>query len=185
MTLEISMEIVIKTKKEMIEKIKSGDVFIYPTDTVYGLGCDATNAHSVQRIKDIKCSDHPFSVIAPSLEWIDKNLTVSHVEFLKRLPGPYTLIMKKKKPGDMIWVSENDKLGIRIPMHPFTDIIQASGKPFVTTSLNISGKKVLTDLKDLTKSMVESVDVIIDAGLLNNPSSEIFDLSGANIKKIR
>jgi len=185
MTLELTLEVALKTKEELAEKIKKGTVFIYPTDTVYGLGCDATSPHAVQCIRNIKGSKHPLSVIVPSLGWLKQNLVVQHEEFLKRLPGECTFIFKKKDPEAMPWLSKNGRLGIRIPMHPFTKIIQSSGRPFVTTSLNLAGKPVITELKDLTKKMVESVDVIIDDGVLDNPPSEIFDLSSRFVKKLR
>ncbi|MBU1135640.1 MAG: threonylcarbamoyl-AMP synthase [Nanoarchaeota archaeon] len=185
MTLEITLEVAMTAKKEILEKMKNGDVFIHPTDTVYGIGCDATNPSSVQRIKDIKKSRHPLSVIAPSMQWIRKNLIVNHDEFLNKFPGPYTLIMKKNDPEAMPWISKNDKIGVRMPDHLITDLIKEFGKPFITTSLNISGKPVIKNLKDLTKNMVDCVDVIINAGILKGRPSTVYDLSGPKIVKIR
>ena len=81
-----------------IEKaIKSGAVIIYPTDTVYGIGCNAKLKESVKRVRELKKQfDRPFSVIAPSIEWIEKNLE-SKKEVRDKLPGPYTFILKIKQ----------------------------------------------------------------------------------------
>ena len=185
MTLEVTLDVVMTTKKEMLEKMKRGDVFIYPTDTVYGIGCNATSPHAVQRIKDIKKSEHPLSIIVPSINWIKNNLVINHDEFLNKLPGPFTLIMKKKDPESMPWISKNDRIAVRIPEHTISDLVKELGRPFVTTSLNFSGKPVITDLNDLPECISEQVDVIIDDGPLDNPPSSIFDLSGPKVVKIR
>ncbi|UCG94990.1 MAG: Sua5/YciO/YrdC/YwlC family protein, partial [archaeon] len=83
---------------EKIEQlVLQGSVFIHPTDTIYGLGCDATRYNSVIRIRQIKQREQkPFSVIAPSKEWILENCVVGEAD-LTRLPGPYTLILKLKQ----------------------------------------------------------------------------------------
>ena len=98
------------------------------------------------------------------------------------LPGPYTLILKKKHIGFLSHVSETDTLGVRIPDNDFTKLIQKSGLPFITTSVNLSGKPPLTDLRSLEKSIKDVVDMIIDAGPLSGrPSTLIID--GKEIKR--
>ena len=86
-------------KVSVIESILEGSVFIYPTDTIYGIGCNATNSDSVKKIRKLKGRlSNPFSVIAPSVEWIKENCVVAKdgEEWLKKLRGPYTLIFKLK-----------------------------------------------------------------------------------------
>ena len=98
------MEILTKAElqarfEEAIEKIKSGNIFIYPTDTIYGLGCDATNETAVNQIHSLKeRTSKPFSVWAPSIGWIRKNCVVDKraEQWLTKLPGPYTFILKLK-----------------------------------------------------------------------------------------
>ena len=91
-----------KIRNELKISVVEGKVFLYPTDTVYGLGCDATNSAAVKRIRTIKTSDHPFSIIAPSKEWILKNMIVKDKKKLDKLPGKYTLIFKMKKEVQII-----------------------------------------------------------------------------------
>ena len=85
--------------KRAVEVLKDGGIILYPTDTIWGIGCDATNKEAVRKIRDIKKSEQPFSVIAPGKKWIMDNCVVhEHAnEYLEKLPGPYTLIFKLKK----------------------------------------------------------------------------------------
>jgi len=151
-------------EKEISKVVLEGKILIYPTDTVYGLGCNALNKQSVERIKEIKGRDRdkPLSVIAPSLKWIKENLIVD-VEFDKFLPGPYTVILKKKTPQFLGWVSSGDSLGVRIPDCEFTKTIQKSVVPFITTSVNLSGEKPAIDLSEIGEEIKSKVDLIIES----------------------
>ena len=96
-----------------------GSIFIYPTDTIYGIGCDAENKKLVNKIRAIKHRDtKPLSIIAPSIDYILKNCEVDKKIVSKFLPGPYTLILKKKDKNFLKHVSETESIGIRIPNHP-------------------------------------------------------------------
>ena len=171
-------------RSEIIREIVNGSIFIYPTDTVYGLGCNALIEDSVIRIRDIKKTDHPFSVIAPSMEWIKKNFVIRFPEYLEKLPGPYTFILKQKKEILPKIVSGSSKIGIRIPDHPFTRLITNAGVPFITTSANISGEKTIRRILEIPTEL-SSVDIVIDGGTLGERPSEIWDLTGENPVRIR
>lgn len=167
----------------IISEIKKGRLFIYPTDTIYGLGCDAINLESVKKIKEIKQRDKekPLSVIAPSIEWIKEHLIID-CDLSKYLPGPYTIILKKKNPDFLSHVSPGDSLGIRIPDNYFTKIIQLANTPFITTSVNLSGEPFLTEIKELKPVIKEKVDHIIDTGILNGTPSTLI-INGKEIKR--
>jgi len=169
---------------QLITKIKQGKLFIYPTDTIYGLGCNALNKKAVEKIRKIKQRDNkPLSVIVPSFEWINKNLVVDkNIDLKKYLPGPYTIILKKKNPNFLSWVSDTDSLGIRIPDNDFTKIIQKSNLPFITTSVNLSGQPFLTNLKDLNPEIKKQVDEIINIGILNGKPSTLI-INGEEVKR--
>ncbi len=164
------------TKEEfLLEKIKylrlvgKGAVFIHPTDTIYGIGCDATSEKAVQRIRSMKQrASMPFSVIAPSKGWILENceVTASAKEWIGKLPGPYTLILKlKKKSAVAAAVNLNsDTLGVRMPKHWFTDVVAELGSPVVSTSANITAKPYMTSVDDLDESIKQKVDFIIYEG---------------------
>ncbi len=169
---------------DIIKRIKSGDIFIYPTDTIYGLGCNALNVAAVKKIRQIKQrTDKPFSIIAPSKQWILQNFKVKKV-YIDRLPGPFTYILKpKKKSLFSKEVSRFETIGVRIPDHPFTKLVQKAKVPFITTSVNISGKEPAVDIERISPLITEQVDVIIDNGVLDNKPSTVLDLTG-DIPKI-
>jgi L-threonylcarbamoyladenylate synthase len=170
---------------EIIREIKKGSLFVYGTDTVYGLGCNAYKSGSVLRIRKLKKSKKPFSVIAPSKKWIFENLKVRHRSFLKKLPGKYTLIFEKRERRFLNSCSGTGKLGVRIPDHEFTKIIRKAGVPFVTTSANISGRKPIRRISEIPKPLERGIDFAVDSGVLDRPPSRIFDLSGKKAKRIR
>lgn len=163
---------------DFIEDIKNGAIFIYPTDTIYGLGCDATNPESVKLIKKIKYKekDKPMSVIAPSVAWIKENCIVDDALLDKYLPGPYTLILKKKDPEFLKEVSANDSLGIRIPDSEFTELVEKTGRPFITTSVNFTGEPFAIKISDIPPAILDMVDIIIGVGTLDGrPSTLVVD----------
>lgn len=161
--------------------IENNPIFIYPTDTIYGLGCNALKKEAVEKIRNIKQRrQNPFSVIAPSKEWIDENciVNVNAKDWIKRLPGPYTLILKTKKEC----VAENvnlglDTLGIRIPDHWFSNFIHEIDIPIITTSVNKSGADCMTSLEDLDPEIKSKVDFIVNEGLKKGIPSKIIDLT--------
>jgi tRNA threonylcarbamoyl adenosine modification protein (Sua5/YciO/YrdC/YwlC family) len=166
-------------KRNIVKRIKQGEIFIYPTDTIYGIGCNALKPASVEIIKKIKKrSEKPFSIIAPSKDWIYKNLKVNNKSYIKKLPGPFTFILELKKRATARNVNPGYKtLGVRIPNHPFSNIIKSANVPFITTSVNISGKTSIRSIKQIPRSIKKHVDIIIDDGYLPNYPSTIIDLT--------
>ena len=161
--------------------IENSPVFIYPTDTIYGIGCNALNKEAVDKIRDIKQrKSSPFSVIAPSKEWIDENCVVNEnaKEWVKRLPGPYTLILKTKKQC----VAENiapglDTLGVRIPDHWISNFVSEIDIPIVTTSVNKSNEDFMASLEDLDGEIKSRVDFIVYEGEKKGKPSKVIDLT--------
>lgn len=173
-----------KKRKNIVEAMITGKIFIYPTDTIYGIGCNAMDSDVVKRIRELKGSSQPFSVIAPSKGWV-KQYLFSKENFLKRLPGPYTLVFKKKNPDFLSNVSESDSLGVRIPKHVFSELVHEAGIPFVTTSVNTSGQEPITKLEELSDEIKNAVDLIVEAGVLKNPPSQVIDLTSKEPKVLR
>ena len=167
--------------QKMLGEMRLGKVFVYPTDTIYGIGCDATNPAAVARLRTRKKRDkRPFSVIAPSVEWIMCNCLVSRAEkeWLERLPGPYTLIVKLAN-REAICPAVNDGLstiGVRIPNNWFAGVVAKAGIPFVTTSVNTTGKPFMTSLSDIDPDLKAGADYLLDVGPLRNKPSKVVDL---------
>jgi len=149
-------------------------IFIYPTDTIYGIGCNAENKKLVKEIRNIKASyTKAFSIIAPNKEYILDNFITTKKEIKKYLPGPYTLLLKKKNPKFLLHVSQNEFIGIRIPAHAFTKILQKTKKPIVTTSVNLTGQKPANQIKEIDKKILKKIDLIIDYGKLSGKPSTL------------
>ncbi len=169
---------------DLKKQILQGEVFIYPTDTVYGLGCNALDKKAVARIKEIKKRDvdKPLSIIAPSLDWIEENCKVGNLDLKKYFPGPYTVIMKKKKEGFLKNVSSGDSLGVRIPDSDFCNVVRLTGYPFISTSVNLSGEKPAKKISEISKDIKDQVDVVIDRGKLSGKPSTLI-VNGKEVKR--
>ncbi len=162
------------------EEIIKGKIFIYPTDTIYGIGCNALMKEAVTKIRNIKKSNKPFSVIAPSLNWIEKNCEIANAvqHHLKKLPGPYTFILKLKSNDIYHAIESHPKtIGVRIPNNWFGNVIKEANVPFITTSVNVTTQPFATDITLLDSNIKNRVDYIIDVGSINGKPSKVIDLT--------
>lgn len=176
----------LNSKGKYVKQIAQGAVFIYPTDTIYGIGCDATNKKAVQRLRQLKNKNvMPLSVIAPSKQWIMDNCEYKQ-EWLDKLPGPYTLIMKLKNTKCVVAdvPMGRESLGVRIPDHWISGAVEALGNPLVTTSANITGQNVMEKIEDLPAAL-QHVDFIIYEGERHGRPSTLVDLTEKKPKIIK
>jgi L-threonylcarbamoyladenylate synthase len=182
----ISKKEFLADKERYLKLILKGAVFIYPTDTIYGIGCNAEDSRAVRKIRELKKRlTNPFSVIAPSKRWISENCIVGKdaKKWLKKLPGPYTLILKlkqdkKKKKCIAREVNcDSDLIGVRIPKNWFSSIVKSVNVPVVTTSVNEAGKQFMISEKDINQDIAEGVDFIIYEGEISGRPSTIISLS--------
>ena len=177
----------LEQKNMIIERIKKGELFGYPTDTIYGLGCDARNEVSVQKIREMKNRfENPFSVVVPDLKWIYEHCETSKkIEFwISRFPGKYTFILKLKNTEELKTVSKDGKIAVRIPENKIMDIFSTLDFPIITTSLNTLDGFV-HELKDISEFQKNNLDFFIDQGLLIGEPSQIIDLTYDDPKIIR
>ncbi len=166
-------------KETLLNLVKKGAIFIYPTDTIYGIGCDATNSSSVKHIRALKQREEkPFSVIAPSKKWITTHCAIPEIQVLEKLPGPYTLIAElKDKKGICNEVNYGlTTLGVRIPAHWISEFIAELGRPLVTTSVNLSGKPNAATLEELKEFDVDFI--IFEGSKTGKPSTLINTVTG-------
>lgn len=178
----------LKLRLDEVEKaIYDGEIFIHPTDTIYGLGCKATDKKAVKKIREIKERDkNPFSIWAPDIEWIRNNCVINKEaeKWLKKLPGPYTLILKLKNK-DAVAPNINpggDTLGVRLPDHWFHTIVNNINIPIVTTSVNKKGQEFMTDIKKLDPEIKKSISFTIYEGKKIGRPSKIVHLEGEDVK---
>ncbi len=178
------VEILTKTElklrlEEISEKITQGCIFICPTDTVYGISCNALKKEAVEKVRSIKTGrpSAPFSVIVPSLDWVKKNCAVSikAKSWLQKLPGPYTLVLPLK---NKLALANNvapdvDTIGIRYPDHWFTELVSKIGIPLITTSANRTGEPFMTSLENIDPLVENNVELIIYEGPKDGKPSKI------------
>lgn len=181
------MEVITKeqmriARDELERRIMNGSLFIHPTDTIYGLGCNAENSRAVALLRDAKGRDQrPFSVIAPSKQWIVDNcyLSIEEKKWVNKLPGPYTLILKLKNK-DCVSSQTNmglDTLGVRIPNNWFSDIVRELGVPVITTSANRTGQDIMTSIDDLDPLIARKTDFAIYEGEKKGKPSTVVNLT--------
>ena len=172
---------------KVVRVLKEGGLVIYPTDTVYGLGCDITNTKALERIakiKGIKLEKANFSFICHDLSNISdyiRQIDTATFKILKRtLPGPYTFIL----PGNNNLPKEFKKkktVGIRVPDNNIIrEIVKVLGNPIVSTSIHDEDEIVeySTDPELIFEKWQNLVDMVIDGGYGDNTASTIIDLSG-------
>jgi len=172
---------------KVVKVLKDGGLVIYPTDTVYGLGCDITNTKALERIakiKGVKLEKANFSFICHDLSNLSdyvKQVDTATFKLLKRaLPGPYTFIL----PGNNNLPKEFKKkitVGIRIPDNNIAlEIVRQLGNPIVSTSIRDEDDviKYSTDPELIFEKWQNLVDLVIDGGYGDNKGSTIIDLSG-------
>ncbi len=173
--------------KKVVDVLKNGGLVIYPTDTVYGLGCDITNTKALDRIakiKGVKLEKANFSFICSDLSHISdyvKQIDTATFKILKRaLPGPYTFIL----PGNNNLPKEFKKkttVGIRVPNNAIAlEIVRQLGNPIVSTSIHDEDAvlEYSTDPELIFEKWQNLVDMVIDGGYGDNMGSTIIDLSG-------
>lgn len=182
--------------QRVVDVLKGGGVIIYPTDTVYGIGCDITKKRAVERvarIKGVKPEKAKFAMIFYDLSHISqytKPLDSSVFRLIKKvLPGAYTLILEANSNVPKIFnQSAKKEVGIRVPDHPIPrEIVRVLGNPIVTTSVLDDDEIVeyTTDPDDVYEKFKNLVDLVIDGGFGNNIPSTILDLTGDGIEVIR
>ncbi|WP_159799453.1 L-threonylcarbamoyladenylate synthase [Flavobacterium sp. MK4S-17] len=172
---------------KVIKILRDGGIIIYPTDTVYGLGCDITNTKALERIaklKGIKLDKANFSFVCHDLSNLSdyvKQIDTSTFKILKRsLPGPYTFIL----PGNNNLPKEFKKkntVGIRIPDNNIAlEIVKQLGNPIVSTSIHDDDEilEYSTDPELIFEKWQNLVDAVIDGGYGDNTASTVIDLSG-------
>jgi tRNA threonylcarbamoyl adenosine modification protein (Sua5/YciO/YrdC/YwlC family) len=180
--------------QKVVEVLRNGGLVIYPTDTVYGLGCDITNSRALERIakiKGVKLEKANFSFVCSDLSNLSdyvRQIDTPTFKILKRaLPGPYTFIL----PGNNDLPKEFRKkktVGIRVPNNNIAlEIVRKLGNPIVSTSIHDDDEvlEYSTDPELIFEKWQNLVDMVIDGGYGDNTPSTIIDLSGYEPEVIR
>lgn len=175
------------------EVLKAGGIIIYPTDTVYGLGCSIEDKNAIERIHLIKRqrSDKPFSFVCSDLTHISEYAHVSNAAFktMKHLiPGPYTFILPaaKMKRLPKILMSKRKTVGIRVPNSKVAlSLVEHLGHPILSTSVTAEDGELVNEPEMIIERFRNLVDLIMDGGLLTSQPSTVLDLTEEEPKVVR
>ena len=174
-----------------VEVMKNGGVIIYPTDTVYGIGCDIFNKAALERVYSIKQDSGTklFSFICPNLKDIAKYARVSDYAYKamkKLLPGPYTFVLPAAKEVPKTLWTKRSTVGIRVPNHNVAlDLAKELGNPIISTSVTTRKGGTLYNPQEIKAIFEYDVDLMLSAGALEGEPSSIVDLSGEEPEVIR
>ena len=180
--------------RHVVDVLRDGGVIIYPTDTIYGLGCDIHNTRAIERIariKGIKPQKNDFSFICHDLSHIADYAKVSNLAFkmMKRLlPGPYTFILDVSHRVPKILHTNKRTVGIRIPDHSIPRaIVKELGNPIITTTIKDDDDVVqyITDPEIIFERFQHLVDLVIDGGMGGNIPSTIIDATTDDFEIVR
>ena len=179
--------------RRAVDILQAGGIIIYPTDTVYGMGCSAENKNAIERIYLIKHQrqDKPFSFVCSDLKHISEYAHVSNPAFkvMKHLiPGPYTFILPATRMKNLpkILMSRRKTVGIRVPDSPVTlALVRELGHPILSTSVTLHNGDLLNDPDQIAEEFNSQVDVIINGGILTSAPSSVIDLTDDEPKVIR
>lgn len=177
--------------RRVVETLRSDGVVAYPTDTIYGIGCDIFNRLGVQRITQLKQRDpkKPFAFICADLSDITRYAQVSNFAFRimkQRLPGPYTFVLEATRQAPASVTTRQRTVGVRIPDNAVAlAIVQELQRPLVTTSVNLSGGNPLCDPLDIEQEFGRKLDLVVDGGILSGDPSTVISLVGDRIEVLR
>lgn len=181
--------------KQVVDILSRGGVIIYPTDTVYGLGCDINNSKAVERIariKGVNLEKANFSFVCHDLSHLSdfsKPINNDIFKLMKRnLPGPFTFILEANNNVPKLFKSKKKTVGIRIPDNNIArEIVRLLGNPIMSTSIHDIDNVIeyTTDPELIYERFENLVDAVIDGGYGNNVASTVVDCSTGEIEILR
>ncbi len=178
--------------QEVVDVLRQGGVICYPTDTVYGIGCDIYNNKAVKRIFQIKrrAKEKPFSLMCADFQEMNNYCHISNMAYRlmrKNLPGPYTFILPAAKLVPKIMVTRQKTVGIRVPNHSLCrEMITTLGNAILTTSAILPGDEgAMSNACDIEDRIGTMVDLVVDGGALFPDPSTVISLVGDQVEILR
>jgi tRNA threonylcarbamoyl adenosine modification protein (Sua5/YciO/YrdC/YwlC family) len=177
--------------KKAADILRDGGIIIYPTDTVYGLGCDLSNKRGIEKIYDLKRRNRkqPLSFVCSDLKHISEYAKVTDYAYktMKRLlPGAYTFILEASRLVPKIILPKRSTTGIRVPDNQIClALVRELGQPIISTSVKTENGETLGDPAMIKEYFSKTVDLIIDGGIIVPEPSSVISLVDDNIEIIR
>ena len=177
-----------KNIKAASDLLIRGKIIVYPTDTLYGMGVDATNTDSIDKLNALKDRKSPLSIIVGSIKMLKRYAQVFDRDMIylnKFLPGKFTFLLNEKDSDISNKVTLNTgKIGIRIPESDFiVNVVNYINRPVITTSINIHGEKPINDINGI-KCLFSDVSIFADNASKESNGSTIIDLAVSDGPKI-
>jgi len=168
------------------EALADGDLVIYPTETVYGLGANAVDADTVERVFEAKGrdSEKPVSIGVPSVETALEytNPTANERAFMHEfLPGPVTVVVERKEVVPDVLTAGRDRVGVRVPDHDLALELLEAFHPVTATSANVSGTGSVRHLDELGEEIRDAAAVLVDGGETPGGGSTVVDIEAGEI----
>ncbi len=174
-----------------VDILRSGGIIAYPTDTIYGIGCDIMNKKAIEAIYRLKNRDQktPFSFICSDLTNISDYAKVSNYAYktMKRLlPGPYTFILPGSRMVPKIMLTKRKTAGIRVPDHNICiELVRTLGNPIISTSAATPDGEILNDASFIHDRFKNTIDLVIDGGNVPGKPSSVISLFDEEPEVIR
>ena len=161
-----------------VEVLRKGGIILYPTDTVWGIGCDAINVEAVEKVYRLKRSEDKHSLLVLCrdadmvVRYVDKAPGIAF-EVMEMSTSPLTLILPGATGLAQNLIPEEKTLGVRVPEHDFCQmLLRKFGRPIVSTSANISGEATPKSVKDISREIIEGVDFMVNPRFQGRPTGK-------------
>jgi tRNA threonylcarbamoyl adenosine modification protein (Sua5/YciO/YrdC/YwlC family) len=177
--------------RKVVEVLEKGGIIGYPTDTIYGVGCDLFNPEAIRKIHRLKKLDEkkPLSFICSDLKDISRYAYVSNYAYkmMKRLlPGPYTFVLAATKLVPKVATTKQKTVGIRIPDNKIClSLVRELGHPIISTSVYRPDEGLYNDPAEIEERFGKQLDLVIDGGVIVAEHSSVIDLTDEFSKVIR
>jgi len=173
----------VRLLRKVVEVLEKGGVIGYPTDTVYGIGCDLLNPEAIRKVRRLKKieKNKPLSFICSDLKDISRYAFVSNSAYklMKRsLPGAYTFILKATKWVPKVAMTKQNTVGIRVPDNAIClSLVRELGHPIISSSVSKPDEGLYNDPADIAERFGKQLDLVIDGGVIVAEHSSIIDLT--------
>ncbi len=175
----------------VVESLEDGAVIAYPTDTIYGLGCDIYHKGALERLYKIKGKDpnKPMSFLCSGIKEISEYARVGNQNFRiinNLVPGPYTFILEPSRTVPKLLLNKRRHVGVRVPDNNICRALtEELGRPIITTSVRNPENELFNDAEEIADRLKGQVDIVIDGGRIVPHHSTILDLTGIEPLLIR
>ncbi len=184
-----------KKIQKVVDSLRNGGVIIYPTDTVYTIGCDLQDQKAIEKVKAIKGIEdnkHHFSLICSDLSQVSdyaSHFDTATFKYMKsHLPGPFTFVLKAKKEVAKLFGFNKKTIGVRVPDNKITEsIVNTHGQPIISASLHNDDEVLtyMTDPEQIHEKFQKTVDIVVDGGPGDFTGSTVVDFSGEEPQLLR